>query len=222
VAENWERATCVADVSGYKAALHIVREVLTSEPDHVQAHYALGEILLAQEDESGIASLERAMEMDHSCIIAGCGVIYHFLKKGQAEEAERFRQRALKHDLMLRNAREERTRVIGTDRFLEHGLSEKEVGELRERLALYPQIRKAYLVRKVVHHLPEYPGYVIGVIPKFRFGFRAAKAEQKLIKALASDLRCPNTTFIIALEQEYKNLRKVFRAVPGAEIYSEG
>jgi Zn-dependent protease with chaperone function len=223
VAENWERATCVADVSGYKAALSIVREVLTSEPDHVQANYALGEILLAQEDESGIASLERAMELDQSCVLPGCGLIYHFLKKkGRAEEAERCRQRALKHESMLRNAREERTRVIGTDRFLEHGLSEKEVAELRERLALYPQIRKVYLVRKVVHNLPEYPGYVIGVIPKFRFGYRTAKAEQKLIKALASDLRCPDTTFIIALEQEYKKLRKVFREIPGAEIYSEG
>jgi hypothetical protein len=61
---------------------------------------------------------------------------------------------------------------------------------------------------------------VLGVIPRFPwYGLRTTGAGQKLINQLASEVEYAGYTYIIALEKNYRSLRKKFKRVQGAEIY---
>ncbi len=100
-----------------------------------------------------------------------------------------------------------------------HGLTGEELEELREQLATFPLLSSAYLVRKVCEHFPEEPGFVLGIIVKRLVVFQFNSRDQALIDQMANTLSIPGYTYIIALEHEFKSLRKVFKRIDGAEIY---
>jgi len=78
----------------------------------------------------------------------------------------------------------------------------------------------AYLVQKVVKHFPDRPAYVLGVITKTQWhGLQSDKADRELVNDLAQSLECPGYTYIIALEHQYKPLRKFFKRIEGSEVY---
>jgi len=100
--EQWTLVNCLGETQGDEAALPKVREILNSHPDHVGANFALGQILLEQNDESGISYIERAMAKDQNAILSGCELIYFYLKEhGRDEEAELYRERAKQHYLTI-------------------------------------------------------------------------------------------------------------------------
>jgi hypothetical protein len=75
-------------------------------------------------------------------------------------------------------------------------------------------------VQKVVKHFPEDESYVLGIIRKTRwYQSQDNKLDQDLINRLATEVSFPGFTYIIALEHEFKPLRKIFRDIRGAEIY---
>jgi hypothetical protein len=91
---------------------------------------------------------------------------------------------------------------------------------LRAQVSDDPDIRTVYFVRKVVKHFPEVPFYVLGIVPFRRwYQFRSAKAESELIKQLATGLKFPGETIVVALERKWKYLRRLFNDINGAEIY---
>ena len=98
---QWAIVSCLVETQGYEAALPKMREILNSHPDHVGANYALGQILLEENnDEAGIEYIERAMAKEPNAILCGCELIFFFLKEhGQDEEAEAYRERAKQHYL---------------------------------------------------------------------------------------------------------------------------
>src|SRR5207247_8582677 len=62
--EAWQRARWTHEFEGDEAVLPLYQEILAAQPDFALAHFALGQLLLDREDESGFRHLERAMELD--------------------------------------------------------------------------------------------------------------------------------------------------------------
>ena len=221
VEEMWERARFTAGTKGYQAAIPFLRDVVDQQADHAAANYALGEALLGQDDETGIKHIEQAMQKDDNAVPAGCELIYGFLRrKERLEEAEKYRQRVDEYCFEVENAQYERQNISARDDFKPHNLPEDQLIHLRQQLATFTRIRIAYLVQKEVKHLPEEPGYVLGVISKYPwYGVRTNGADQKLVDQLATQVDYPGYTYIIALEKDYYSLRKKFKRVEGSEIY---
>jgi Zn-dependent protease with chaperone function len=221
VEEMWERARLTVGTKGYEPAIPLLRSVLQQQSDHAAANYTLGEALLSQDDEEGIKHIERAMEKDISSVPAGCELIYFSLKrKEKAEEAEKYRKRAENYFSDVERARAERETVSTKDSFKPHNLPTDKLRHLCEQLAAFGRVRVAYLVQKDVKHFPDEPGYVLGVIPKYPwYSVRTSNSSQKFVDQLATQIEYAGYTYIVALEKNYRPLRKRFQKIQGAEIY---
>jgi Zn-dependent protease with chaperone function len=221
VEQLWERASLTAQVEGYPSAIPFLNEVLQSMPDHAAANYMLGEALLESNDESGIKKIEIALEKDRHAIPSGCQLIYLFLMARQrSEEAMRYRQCVADYYAEVAAAEEERTNISKKDVFREHSLTKEMIEELKAQLSKYPKLGRAYLVKKLVKHFPEEPSFVLGVIANTPwYQYRTNKVYQQLVNDLAEQMKFPWYVYIVALEQDYKPLRKVFGKINSAEIY---
>ncbi len=219
--ELWERARLTVGTEGYNAATPLLREVLETDPDHVAANYMYGEAMLEAGDAIGIKHIETAIKQDLSGIPAGCGLIYSFLKaRNEDEEAERYRQCIFDHYAEVDSANLERTNISKKDTFVEHGLEDEILENLKADLAKCPNLGKAYLVRKVVTYFPDQPSFVLGVTSKIAwYQSQSNKRDQALLDQLASQVQFPRDTYMIALEHNYKPLLKVFKKVEGSLIY---
>ncbi len=222
VEERWERASFMAGTQGNVAAIPFLNDVLALMPEHAAANYTLGQALLEQGDEAGIKKIEAAMEKDVHGIPAGCETIYYFLTtRERTEEAEKYRQCIADYYEQLALATEERNNITTKDQFTEHGLDQAAVEALRAQLESVPDLASAHLVKKVVQHFPEDPSYVLGVIAKHAwYSTQSNKRDQELIEVLASTITYPGFTYIIAMERDFKGLRKIFKRIPGSEIFN--
>lgn len=221
VDERWDRARFTAGTQGNEAAIPLLKEVLEVTPDHAGANFALGQALLEQGDEAGIKHLESAMGKDVNATPAGCELIFNFLNsRERSKDAEVYRQRAIEYYEKVELGRQERENISVHDHFKSHGLTREALEALRAQLANIPRLGSAYLVQKVVKHFPDQPSYVLGVISSGGwYTMQSNRRDQKLIDELAANVNFTGYTFIIALEHNYKPLRKVFKKIAGAQIY---
>lgn len=220
--ERWERARLLRGTQGCAAVLPLLKEIVAEDPEYANANYTLGEALLEQGDEAGIRHIELAMEKEVNAIPFGCQLIYEFLTaRKRTDEAERYRRCISDYYTELELAQQERNDVSVNDSFKYHGLAPEVVSELRDRLSNYPDLVVAYLVQKVVHHFPQEPGYVLGVVGERTkwFSGNSGAPDYTLVNKLATEATFPGPTLIIALENDYKPLRKIFERVQGSEIY---
>lgn len=221
VKEAYRRAELTEEFHSAAAALPLYQAVLEIEEGLAPVHFAVGRILLEQEDQAGIEHLERAIRLDEDATLAALEHIHAYWKR-QANEAgakavfDRYVQQVDKLDA----AGEERAQIELKARYLPHGLPEEEVGVLREQIALFEAVAEAYLVRKEVQHFPDKPLFVLGVTlagewRRFNRDEDAALLQQQLL----STLTFPGETFVVVLSGHNKRLGKVMRGVPGALIH---
>lgn len=196
--EVWERAYYTLELRGDEAALPLLQDLLKNHPDHAEANYTLGQILLQKAENEGIAYIEKAIVKRMDWILDGCDLVYSFLRQqGQTEEAERYRDRADQHYQLLLKGQQERSTVLDCDTFKPHTLEESEVNELKQQLADYPQVKEAYLVEKVVTYFPEKRFIVLGIVRK-RGWIESENADLKLIDLLATNVQFPTQAYIIS------------------------
>jgi Zn-dependent protease with chaperone function len=222
IEEAWEQARLTAQVKGYETALPLLRSLLQRDAHHTSANLLLGQILLYQQDETGIEHLEKAMSKDPAIVIESCQMIADFLQvRGRSLEGRYYRQRAETHYENLQKANEERAIVRPNDRFTNHGLSFEKIADFSHNLVEYHEIRTAYLVRKVVNTFPDIPFYVLGILRhKERFEWDSYARDRRLVDHLAATLSCPGQTWIVILNASNRGLARSLRNVPNSLIYS--
>jgi Zn-dependent protease with chaperone function len=218
--EAWTRATLATELKTPEEAIPLLRDVLQQRPEHAAANFLLGQLLLKQNDGAGVAHLERASARDQEMLIPACQILYaHFNAQGKPEEAERYREHALKHYAKLEEAQSERATINSPKELMQHEAAPAEVEQLREQLNLFPGIKAAYLAQKKLEKLPEKPLYVLGVVPKVPwYQLNHDKANQKLVDELASQIAFTGETLIFVLAGENKKYRKAFRKLEGSQI----
>ncbi|MBD2448769.1 M48 family metalloprotease [Nostoc sp. FACHB-152] len=214
------RALLTFELQGEEAAIPLLREVIKIDQHHASANYLLGQILLRQEDASGIEYIERAIAQDPNMVIEGCQIISYFLQQqGKQDSAKSYQKRAEKyHDLLLK-ADQERSSLRASDEFQSHNLSEVEVQNICQQLSVYPQVTTAYLVEKVLQYFPDKPLYVLGVVRKTSFWETDKDAKNsELLNLLLQQLKFNCDAFIIVLNNN-PNIEKKFHQLPKSLIY---
>ena len=197
--ELWERAYYTLELKGQDISLPLLQNVLNQYPDHAQANYTLGQILLEKADTTGINYIEKAIQQRVNWAIDGYELVYNFLcQQGKNEEAQQYIQKAEQHYQLMLKAEQERNTVTDKDKFKPHSLEASEVNKIKQQLVDYPQIKEAYLVEKVVTYFPEEPFCVLGIVRK-RNLLESDSAPYKLINLLAENLRFPAQSYIVIL-----------------------
>jgi Zn-dependent protease with chaperone function len=218
--ERWQEARLTLETEGAAVARPLLEEVVANQPDNAGARYVLGQILLEQQDEAGVGLIERAVVNDPGAEISGCHLIYSFLRsQGKHEQAQEYLVRAQKLYDNLQRGQYERATIYPGDEFSCHDLEPAVSEALRAQLKQFSKIRKAYLVKKIVHYFPDQPLHVLGLVPRRPwYRGRSEPDEAALIQSLAANLQFAGELLIVMLEGNRRNLRSKLRTVPDASI----
>ncbi len=225
--EAWEQARLTAEFGENAEAIPLLREIADSRPDFAPARFILGQLLLQENDEAGMALLEEAMERDAELLLPGCEALYAFCRRrGRQAEAEAYMSRAVGAYDALAAVEREKTTFTKRDVYLPPDVPEEQVERLRELLRGLPEVREGYLVRKRVGDETEKEFHVLGVVPRFRgLLVDPNKAVAKLLDKieLPEDLPFELTALILydceAFTPTSAVLRRKMRKVEGALIY---
>lgn len=212
--EAWTRASLTLELRTPEEAIPLLREVLALRADHAEANFRLGQLLLRQNDPSGVAHLEQASARNPELLIPACEVLFmHFTEQGQPEQAERYREQAHKYFSKLQDAQTERATLNSPQELIPHEATPAQIQHLREQLSAFPQVKAAYLAQKKLEKMPEKPLYVLGVVPRTSWRqLNHDKANRQLIDEISSQLNFPAETLIMLLANENKHyLKKGFR-----------
>jgi Zn-dependent protease with chaperone function len=216
--EAWNRVQWTLELEDAALALPLVTKFLATYPDHAAANYTLGQLLLTDQNADGVAHLERAMAKDPMLTLSGCELIYAFLKQqGRLKEAQTYVDRWEQQQKILDRANHERMVVSDRDTFTPHNLTPGTIAPLRQQLQNFPQVKEAYLVQKVVAHLPETPLYVLAIVRKASWSeLNSEQANNAFLDQLANELQFPQSGFLIVLATNA--LRQKIRKVEGSQL----
>ncbi len=204
---------------GPQKALEQFRQLHTREPDHPVICFELGQRLLAAQDETGVNLVESAMAGDDDLILPGCEALRDYCwQKGRQDEAHAWHGRLAQRAALLEAARAERESLQISDKFEPHGLPDEVIAELKQALGAVRGLKKAYLVRKRVTHLPENVCYVLGytVSPWWRFHSRRRAAE--VHRQIMENLAFPGETFVLNVEGDNYRFGRKLRFRRGARL----
>ncbi|MDJ0706395.1 MAG: M48 family metalloprotease [Leptolyngbyaceae cyanobacterium MO_188.B28] len=221
VEETWKRGFLTWQLREPKSAIPLFREGLAQAPEHPMMNYHLGQILLDQQESSGVSHLETAMDQDPALVIPGCQLLSTFFRQqSHLDRAEKYRHRWRQQDKPWKLAQQERTPLKASDRFMPHQLPDAEVNQLSEQLAEYPEVKAAYLVQKQVTRFPEKPFYGLAIVRRYYPGEGPNyKTDVELSALIMNQLSFSGELTLMILNRATLNLLQGLRKVGGAMIY---
>jgi Zn-dependent protease with chaperone function len=220
-AETLQRAHWTAEFGDKDTALEHYGAALIQNPEAPEIHFAVGCLLLDKEDSAGIAQIARAINENERYTPEGCSRIISYLEQhGRGAEATTYQERRTAYYESLRAARSERAGINRGDTFVPHDLTQEAVTTITDKLANFPYIDKAYLVRKDVQHFSDMPVFALGIVIKQPFYLhRSPKTDHKMAQAVATAIAHPEIFYVIPLNNENTWLKKAMSAAPAAPIY---
>jgi Zn-dependent protease with chaperone function len=187
-------------------------------PEHDQAAFAVGRLLLVDEDEEGIEVMEEVLDLNERMTLDVCELVLgYLLHHGRRAEAQPWLD---KYDLFYEKARKaqvERSYVQSAGELHQHHLDAEFVQMLAEQLAAYPGVREAYLLEKAVEHFPDSPLYILGVVPES--GRFLGNGDPQLINQIAQTIQFPFEMLVYDLaDSQNKFIKKAARRTDGARL----
>lgn len=219
IEEQWQRVTLINQVHDDNTTIPFLQTILSEHPDHVGAHFALGAILLDQQNVEGVKYLEKAIELgpniagDASMRLSG-----FYFQQGNKELAETFRQRAAEYFKQEQRLREQAVHFSPDDKFLPHELSEVVLKEIQAQLQKVRGLSEAFLVRKVLEGSNRV--YVLAVLAGYSWNEGVSdKHLEPLFTDLSQVTGLPSPLVTLPLDLVHGDLIPKFKAVREASIY---
>ncbi|MDZ7964921.1 MAG: M48 family metallopeptidase [Nostoc sp. DedSLP03] len=220
--EATQRAFLTFEFDSEEAVIPLLEEIIHRDARHASANYLLGQILLNQQDVTGIEYIEKAIEQDSSIVIEGCQTICYFLQQqGKIKEAKSYQERAVNYHELILKAQQERSSVKEKDKLESHTVSDIDVNKLRQQFSHHPEIKTAYLVQKNMQFFPEKPFYVLALKREITFLEGLEKPDcSKLVNSLLQENEFLDNVFIFILN-DHLNMEKKLKVIPNSMIYQK-
>jgi hypothetical protein len=211
--ERFRHAQLIEEHRGSEPAQPLYVAAVADHPDCAPAHFALGRLLLAQEDAAGLEHLRRACELDLEAIEPASRLGYAWAQdRGRSEDAADFERRFDADQDERRRAAQERGDFTKDDQLEPHGLDEQAVNMLILEVARIGWVADIYLARKRVLLRPDWPCYILGFTTR-TFSFAPEEKVHKILAAL------PEGVAIVVLDlDQLKWAKKKLKAVRGALV----
>ncbi|WP_035558764.1 M48 family metallopeptidase [Hymenobacter sp. IS2118] len=219
--EAWELADLTEDHVSSAKALALFQGLFDNAEHGLAAKFAVGRILIMQDDPAGLPLLEEVMAQLPAARTGGLALqqAYH-QRRGDKDAARRLHTETLRHADRNDAAEAERNTISRTDNFLPHGLGEEELAGLRTSLAAFgDQIKRAWLLRKELTHFVEHPLYVLVVEHKSGRSV-AEKTSTLLINSVVEAVKLPGQGFIVPLTKATDWLDAPVRRHPETLLYA--
>jgi tetratricopeptide (TPR) repeat protein len=217
--EQWERVALLAEVQDQKAAIPFLRTMLQEHPDLAGAHFALGAILLEEQDAEGIKHLEQAMELkplttgDASTLLSG-----FYFQLGDKELAEKFRRRAADYYDDEERRNQQAVNFSKDDSYIPHDVNDDLLKEIKSQLNKTRGLSEAYLFRKVIEGGD--PVYVLAFFAGYTWHEgQNAKHLQPLFNDLTNIAVLPAPIVFLPFDLKHLELLPKVSAVPWSLIY---
>jgi hypothetical protein len=214
--ESWEAFIYKKELSPDLEELPLLNQFLLDAPDHGQAHYQRGMILLKQENEAGIADLEIAMKQDPDCTLSACELAWQFYLERDPPRAHQYRERWVARSEHERKVNAEYHSLSADATLTAHDLEDTQLESIRELVKTHGKyLRSAYLLRRTLKSDPTIHDYVLAFETK---RFTLGDKGPEVVKLLAEQ-EFPFHTFIVHLgSQPYKRFRKEIKRLQIAPI----
>lgn len=215
--EAFELADLSEDTRPAMDPLPLFQAALALDEHFPLARLSVGRLLLARNDETGIAlmkSLENAPEAGLRLSASALLAQYYerIGDRARAQASIEDAQRA--HGELVSRARE-LERVTVDDRFEPHRLDAESLAALRTDLALFPEIARADLVRKV---LPNEDTAWFVLLIELTFKGRSF-ADDTLSQRVVNALSLPGRLWCLRLDQN-PAFKEVIREVPDSSVFN--
>ena len=216
--EHWDFATLLEDIEGSAAARPLFANLLTRNPEHAYANYVMGRMLLADNDDTGVAHIEKAIQLDNALDEAGNELLFNYFyhHKQDNEKAQSYYDRWNRHAQLHHEADKERAAFNKKMPITTPALDAEILDAIAAALAPLKRIKKAWLVRREVEHMAHVPAYVM-LIKLGGFVFDEDKHVQAAADAVASVLS--NATVHVADVKKHRALHKRIRKLDNSLIY---
>jgi Zn-dependent protease with chaperone function len=218
--EAFHRAKLLESIAGKDdEAMEQLRRLHQRYPDETIVCFALGGRLLDRDDDSGRGLIERAMGLDEEAIFPGCKLLRDYCwRRGQKEQANAWHEKLVERATIEQAAEKERNVVLTRDKFEPHGLPDEVVDGMCRKLRGLPELRKAFLVRKVVKYYPKRPVYVFGFVVTAPFAMHSQGRANKVLRLIHELVQFPGETILINVEGDNRRFRKKLGKVAGGQI----
>ena len=215
--EAYDRAMLTESVgSNPDAALEQLRSLHARLPQDAAVLYSLGVRLLRRGDDAGIALVEQAMQRDEAWIVRGCEAMRDYQwRKGYKEAAQEWHARMAARIALEQAAAKERSVVRIDDKFERYDLPSEALARLQAQLRAVKGLRKAYFVKKKVHHFPHRPTYVLGYTVR---GWHTEQRAAEVMRAIQANVTFPCEAMILNVEGENYRFGRKFRWMRGSRI----
>ncbi|MCW1924923.1 M48 family metallopeptidase [Luteolibacter arcticus] len=217
IRKAWDRIAALVRLDGLEKVQPEVMALLERQPAHSGALYLRGSHLAEKCDPQACEFLERATSDPTIASRAFETLERLHTSHGREKEAALIKERALQHDLELRAALVERSRISNGDSFFPHDLCDTDLHALRELLNDEPSVARAWLAAKEVRHFPRWPLVVIGLELSYSLSANARRALDTQLMHLWSGEAY--VMVFLADEGMKPVLRTLRRTIPDAEVY---
>lgn len=199
--EKYELAELLNTYEGEDSATPLLKEIIETNPQHAMAKFALGSILLGENDESGVKILKESMVIDQMITIPACEALYtYFYSNHREEEALLFLRKADSFNEVLQAAELERQEISDADDFEVHSMEENMVKEIIKKVSFHEEIEAAYLVRKKVAYISEVPLNVLGIKTKKNWiGRSIGVSDENLLDAVLGQVEELDIHYVVIL-----------------------
>lgn len=181
--DEWTLLQLVAELEPDADRRPAIEALLARAPDHLAARFALGDLKLMADDESGIADIEAVMQADPDATLAGCETIWRWLNPRDPVRAELYRSRWEKRQAHLATVRQELDTLDPKCALGPHDLSPEQEAAIAAAIQPHAgRIATVYLLRRPIAADPRARAYVLA----FEMTRRWLRSEDALIKLARS------------------------------------
>lgn len=220
-AEVLEAAALEASSGRANDAKARLERFIAAHPDHALAHGRLGDLLVGLGDPAGVGHLEECARLAPKFAANALFRAGAFLEQqGDHARAKALRLRANEISENARLAAEERWKIGDSDGFAPPEVDHETMARVLIRVSR-PEFKRAFLVKRLMTHMPETPAHMIAVefdVPFYR-RLEAAEVQRALQELVAPGL--PHDILAVSLSGEYQHLLDSVENIPGALIWTK-
>jgi Zn-dependent protease with chaperone function len=204
---------------GPVAALAMRRSLVEQYPNSLPIRFALARQLLTSGEEEGVAAMVSVVGAEPEALLPGAQLLRDFYaSRNDMARASDWHEKVVARATLLQEAERERAQWLASDTIVAHKLSGEEIATLNGQLKAIPEVRRAYVVRKLVRHFPETPMYILGyeVTPWWRLHSRSRATAT--LQRIRQDIYFPGRTLIVSVEGRNYKFGRRMRRVRGSRI----
>lgn len=220
IEEALTRARLTEDIAeDQDATITQLKTLYERASGHVEVCFALGSRLLNKKDPQGCGLMKEAMELDEEATRGACEWLrdyYHQI--GEVNEAQHWHERLIARAELEYADQQERNTLHLTDKFLAHDLDAQQLATLQNALHKIKSLRKVFLCKKQLTHLPKKPLYIVTFNATAWYQWYSKSRVANLLQQLQQCPALPGETLIVCIDAQHRRFRRKVNKIKGARI----